>query len=237
MRPDLAIADILDNWDFTYSGPEATWTCDQLAFVDIPNDRQEGLDAVNGMLGWNYACWDGSEVEFSVPKSGTAHTIAAEDPRTEWSVTESLDETYNVVWVRYGNKRGKLREVIVHGDESAIGFERGDTLDAPDSIKTKAAAIRFGTRYLRAHEKRQVAGTLTIRGYDGVTEPDPLLIRPGDTITMTGPAKFLSGTHEVTQVTLNPLDWSSTIQFGTNSKRFDVWLSRLAAGAKSIKRR
>ena len=54
---------------------------------------------------------------------------------------------------------------------------------------------------------------------------------------MVGPAKFLSGTHEVTSVSLSPLDWSATVQFGTNSKRFDQWLARLAAGAKSIKRK
>lgn len=237
VRPDRVFIDILDNPGFTYSGPVGTWTADQLAYVSIPCDRQDGLDDFNGMLGWNYACWDGSEVEFSVPESGTAWRIDAGDPRTTWSVTESLDETYNAVRVAYGNKRGKMREIIEHGDKSAIGFIRADTLTAPDSIKTEKAARRLAKRYLRAHEKRQVAGTLTITGYDGVTEPDPLLIRPGDTITMVGPAKFLSGTHEVTSVNLNPLEWSATVQFGSNSKRFDQWLSRLAAGARSIKRK
>jgi len=235
VTPTAILEDILDKAGFTYSGPTVTWVVDQMAFVDIPNDRWEGLDTVNGLLGYNYACWDGTDVEFSVPKSGEAWEIDAADPRTTWSVTESLDETYNAVRVCYGNKRGKLREIIVHGDESAIGFTRADTLTAPESIKSAAAATRFGNRYLRSHETRQVAGTLTIRGDDGVC--DPLLIRPGDTITMTGPAKFLSGTHEVTSVTLNPLEWSATVQFGTNSKRFDKWLARLAAGAKSIKRR
>jgi hypothetical protein len=243
VRPDLIIGEILDNCGFTYSGPRTTWTVDQMAFNDLPHDRQEAIDEVNGLLGWNYACWDGSEVVFShaydvathVQDAGEAWEIAADDPRTTWSVSESLDETYNAVRVKYGNKRGKLREVIEHGDESAIGFTRSDTLDAPESIKSEKAARRFGQRYLRAHEKRQVSGTLTIRGDDGVC--DPLLIRPGDTIRMTGPARFLTGKHEVTSVTLNPLDWEATMQFGTNSRRFDVWLSRLAAGAKSIKRR
>lgn len=237
VRPDLVFTDILDNPGFTYDGPIGTWTAEQLAYVSIPYDRQEAIDDFNGMLGWNYACWDGAEVKFALPATGTAWEIDAGDPRTTWAVTESLDETYNAVRVCYGNKRGKQREVIEHGDESAIGFMRADTLQAPDSIKTEKAARRLAKRYLRAHEKRQVAGTLTITGYDGVTGPDPLLIRPGDTITMVGPAKFLSGTHEVTHVTLNPLEWSATVQFGTNSKRFDQWLARLAAGAKAIKRR
>ena len=234
-RPDLILEDILDNAGFTYAGPTVTWVVDQMAFVDIPNDRQEALNAVNGMLGWNYACWDGSTVVFAEPKSGTAWEIDAADPRTTWSVTESLDETYNAVRVKFGNDRGKLREIIEHGDESAIGFTRADTLDAPESIKSEKAARRFGRRYLNAHERRQVAGTVTIRGDDGVC--DPLLIRPGDTIKMTGPAKFLSGTHEVTRVTLHPLEWSADVEFGTNNKRFDTWLARLAAGGKSIKRR
>jgi len=235
IRPDLVFADILDNADFTYSGPVATWTADQLAYVDIPNDRWDALDEFNGMLGWNYACWDGETVEFSEPRSGTAHEIAADDARTTWSVSESLDETYNAVRVCYGNKRGKLREVIVHGDTSAIGFVRADTLHAPESIRSEKAAIRFGNRYLRAHEKKQVAGTVTVRGDDGTL--DALLVRPGDTVKMTGPAKLLSGTHEVSHVTLHVLDWAADVQFGTNSKRFDLWLARLAAGAKSIKRR
>lgn len=498
-RPNLILADILDNAGFTYSGPSVTWLVDQMAFVDIPCDRQDALDNVNGMLGWNYACWDGTEVAFALPKSGTAHVIAASDPRTTWSVEESLDETYNAVRVCYGSKRGKLREVIVHGSTAALrGTVRADTLQAPESIKSEKAATRFAKRYLASHETKQVAGSVSIQGkapdvpgfsatggtvsYDGaytvhkfttpgtvnlvcpgsidaevlvqggggggsaggggaggyrtgaetltgsmavtvgaggpgapynadatsgssssfgtrtaagggkgghnwqggadggsgggggeaggvaggsaspagqgnaggaggataapypagggggagavgqtppdgthgghggagltwhgsdyaggggggcmvtggapgtathgggagndnsgngasgtahtggggggcgynaspvriggnggsgivvvryLTPPDivgldPLLIRPGDTVKMTGPARSLSGTHEITRVTLRPLEWTADVEFGTNSKRFDTWLSRLAAGAKSIKRR
>ena len=235
VRPDLIFTDILDNPGFTYSGPTGTWRAEQLAFTDLPKDRQEGLDEVNAMLGWNYGCWDGSEVEFTLPASGTARTIDAADPRTTWSVTESLDETYNACRVQYTNKNGKAREVIVHHHTDALSFTRADTLQAPESIKSEKTAVRFGERYLQAHAKRQVAGSLSITGDDGVL--DPLLIRPGDTVTMTGPAKFLTGTHEVTSVTLRPLDWTADVQFGTNSKRFDLWLARLAVGAKSIKRR
>lgn len=235
VRPDLVIEHMLDQPGFTYSGPEATWMPSQLDFNTVPNDRQSAIDEVNGMLGWNYHCWDGTEFVFSEPASGTAWEIAADDPRTTWSITENVDEVYSAVRVCYGNKRGKPREVYAYGDESVLGFRRSDVITAPDSIKGEAAAVRFGERYLRSHEKKQIAGTLKIEGDDGVC--DALLIRPGDTITMTGDAKFLSGTYEVTQVTLNPLDWSAQVQFGTNSKRFDIWLARLAAGAKSIKRR
>ena len=471
VRAHRVFADILAGRGFTYSGPVATWTADQLEFSDIPKDRWDALDDVNGMLGWNYACWDGTDVEFALPKSGTAHVIAASDPRTTWSVEESLDETYNAVRVCYGNKSGKPREVIVHGSTAALrGTVRADTLQAPESIKSEKAARRFARRYLASHETKQVAGSVSIQGkapdvpgfsatggtvttdglytvhtftedgalectglidgtvdgpgggtcgaygtgaaalagsmavvkaytdniipvmtsatapsgaasasseftvgaglpawkafnhanadlwggwmveagttghvqyqfpaahiitqyavtsrnegiyscppktwtfegstdgatwttldtqtnitdwaatanvrkvfdftnatayayyrlditasndagYVGVGEMemmeggvivvrylttpdivglDPLLIRPGDTVKMTGPARSLSGTHEITRVTLRPLEWTADVEFGTNSKRFDTWLARLAAGAKSIKRR
>lgn len=238
LRPHKVFGDILDNAGFSYSGPTAEWTLNQLSFSDIPKDRQDGLDDVNAMLGWNYACWDGHTVEFDRPGAGTTYNVSAADPRTTWSVEESLDETYNAVRVSYGNKAGKPREVIVHGSTAAIGFVRSDTLQAPESIKSQAAATRFGNRYLRAHEKKQVAGSVTITGHSDTLQPhDPLLVRPGDSIRMIGPAKIASGEHEVQRVTLRPLEWTADIEFGSNSKRFDIWMARLAAGAKSIKRR
>jgi hypothetical protein len=236
VRVQRIFEDILAGCGFTYSGPDVTWMPDQINFSDIPKDRWDALDDVNGMLGWNYACWDGTQVEFALPKSGTAHAISASDPRTTWSVEESLDETYNAVRVCYGNKAGKPREVVVHGSTAALhGTVRTDTLQAPESIKSGKAARRFGRRYLASHETKQVAGSVSITGDDGVI--DPLLIRPGGTVKMTGPARTLSGTHEITHVTLRPLEWTADVEFGTNSKRFDTWLARLAAGAKSIKRR
>jgi len=239
VRPHRILWHILDGGGFEYDGPTASWEPDQMAFVDLPKDRWEALDEINGMLGWNYHCWDGQTVTFSLPKSGTVHQVDARDPRSTWNVTESLDETYNAVRVLYQNAKGKPREVVIYGDTSAIGIVRADTLQAPDSIKSLKAATRFGNRYLRAHEKRQVSGTLSLVGYDpdNPVEPDPLLIKPGDVIEMTGPASFLSGEHEVTRVTLRPLEHAADVEFGTNSKRFDTWLARLAVGAKSIKRR
>jgi hypothetical protein len=239
VRLHRVLADIVEGGGFTYSGPTTVWEPDQLCFSDLPKDRWEALDEVNGMLGWNYHCWDGETVEFSTPKSGTARTVDARDPRSTWNVQESLDETFNEVRVQYQNAKGKPREVVLYGDKTALGgLARRDTLQAPDSIKSLKGATRFGSRYLRAHEGRQVYGTLTLTGYEtGRDDFDPLLVKPGDTIRMTGPARFLYGTHEVTAVSLRPLEWTAEIQFGANSRRFDTWLARLAAGVKRHKRR
>jgi hypothetical protein len=235
IRLHRVLDDIIDNRGFAYSGPVIDWEPDQLAFTDVPKDRWDGLDEINGMLGYNYHCWSGTDVVFSAPKSGTAYEIDAGDPRTTWSVERGIDETYNCVRVCYTNARGKPREVIMYADESPLGFTRADTLNAPESIKSKKMATKFGERYLAAHSTVQVAGSLSITGDDGVL--DPLLIRPGDTVKMTGAARFLTGTHEVTRVTLRPLDWTADLEFGNNSKRFDRWLARLAAGGRHITRR
>jgi hypothetical protein len=136
--------------------------------------------------------------------------------------------------VLYTNARGKPRELILHADESPIGMVRAETLAAPESIKSKAAATRFGERFLREHNKLQVTGSVTITGDDGVV--DPLLIRPGDVLEMSGPARGIGGEQEIKRVTLSPLEWSATCEFGNNSRRWDRWLARLAAGTK-IKRR
>lgn len=235
VRLHRVFADILDHDNLNYSGGTVDWEPDQLAFIDIPKDRQDALDDVNGMLGYNYHCWNGTTVVFSAPSSGTAWEIDAGDPRTTWSIERGIDETYNCVRVCYTNAKGKPREVVLHHDETPLNFVRADTLQAPDSIKSQASAIRFGQRYLNNHYRVQVAGSVTITGDDGVV--DPLLIRPGDTIKMTGPARFIYSTHEVTRVTLRPLDWTADLEFGSNSKRFDRWLARLAAGGHVTKRR
>ena len=75
IRLHRVLDDIIDNRGFAYSGPNVEWEPDQLAFTDVPKDRWDGLDDVNGMLGYNYHCWDGTNVVFSAPKSGTAHEI------------------------------------------------------------------------------------------------------------------------------------------------------------------
>jgi hypothetical protein len=238
VRLGRVLEHILDGGGFSYSGPTSTWEPTQLSFSDIPKDRWEALDEINGMLGWNYFCWDGAEVEFRLPGTGTLHTIAAEDPRTTWSVSESVDETYNAVRVCYTNAKGKPREVIVDGDKSVLGITRADTLTAPESISSLKQAIGFGQRYLAVHGGRQVTGNLSIAGFrEGKDTVDPLTIRPGDMIQMGGAARYLTGLHEVTRVTLRPLDWAAEVQFGANSKRFDTWLARLAVGAKKIQRR
>jgi len=239
VRVHRVLNHILEGGGFDYSGPAVTdWEPDQLAFTEIPKDRLDAVDEVNGLLGWYYGCWNGHTVEFAKPKTGTLREVASDDPRTTWSIEQNLDETYNAVRVKFTNARGKLREVILQAEDSPLSITRADTLDAPESIKSLKAARRFGNRYLAAHKDLQTYGTLTITGYDPAVDSfDPLLVRPGDRLRMTGPARMLRGTHDITAVALNPLDWSASLQFGTNSRRFDIWLARLAVGAKSIKRR
>lgn len=238
LRADLIIADILSGDGFTYAGPAATWSPDQLAFSDLPKDRWEALDEMNGMLGWNYACWDGEEVEYALPRSGAVIPLSTADPRTTWNIDKNLDETFNEVRVQFTTRRGKKREIVEHADSSPLGIVRADTLQAPDSIMSATSASRFGRRYLAAHSKLQTYGTVSITGYDAARDGiDPLLVRPGDVLAITGPARGLNGRQEVTRVTLRPLDWTAEVQFGANSKRFDTWLARLAVGAKAIKRR
>jgi len=230
---------VVEAHGFDYSGPtDTTWQPDHLSFSDLPKDRWEAIDEVNGMLGWSYGCWDGTHIEFQRPLTGTVYPISTRDPRTTWHVERNIDETYNAVRVGFTNRRGKKREIIVHADDSPIGLTRADYLDAPDSIKAAKGAERFGTRYLNAHSKLQTYGSVSITGYDPARDDfDPLLLRPGDVLDISGPAALLHGRQEITNITLRPLDWTAEVQFGTNSKRFDLWLARLAQGTKKIKRR
>jgi hypothetical protein len=233
---------ILEGAGFSYAGPSADWQPDQLAFSEIPKDRWEALDDINGMLGWDYFCWEGKEVEFSVPGTGDEVALAADDPRTSWRIEENLDEVYNAVRVQFTNAKGKPREVVVEATGSDIPIVRADVLTAPDSVKSKVGATNFGARYLRDHCKVQASGSVSVTGFNPTTDTvDPMTIRPGNLLSMSagasGSAHGIGGTQEVTRVTLRPLDWTAEVQFGANSKRFDAWLARLAVGAKSIKRR
>ena len=207
---------------------------DQLDFSTLPKDRWEALDEVNSLLGADYACWDGATVEFTNPGSGAAHTLSVHDPATTWDVQQSADETYSAVRVCYTNANGKPREEVVRGS-SALPVERADTITAPDSVRSAKAARKVGKRYLRDHHDLQVEGSVGVTGNIG--HADAMCYRPGDTVTMTGSARGIAGKQLVTHVTLRPLEWAADLSFGMNPKRFDIWLSRLAAGARSIKRR
>jgi len=238
VRPHRILRYILQTGGFDYSGPSADFEPEQFVWDEVPKDRWEALDEVNAMLGWDYWCYDGNTVHFAKPNTGTIRDLASDDPRTSWSVAENTDEVYSGVRVKYANRRGKPREVLVHADKPPLPVARWDCIDAPESVRSEKGAIRCGTRYLASHGRIEMSGSVTVTGFEeGRDDVDPLLIRPGNRLRMTGPAVKIRGTEEITHVTLRPLDWTAEVQFGANSKRFDAWLARLAVGAHRIKRR
>ena len=236
-RPSKIIEDITRLGGFTVDMPADTFTVNQMTFVDIPNDRWASLDAVNAMLGYDYACWDGHEIVFTEPGSGTLRQLAADDPGTRWNYEQNINETYNAVRVTYNDTKGRPREEVTLMDSAALGaLDRADVVAAPDSMKSAESARKIGHRYLRDHNTAQTDGYVTVIG--DVGHDDALLFRPGDMIQMTGPKTIGDGKpQKATRVTLHLTEWSSEIAFGANAKRFDQWLARLAAGAKTIKRR
>ena len=236
-RPMKILEDICRLADYTVSGPEDDFMVDQMTFVDIPHDRWESLDAVNAMLGYDYGCWDGHEIVFTEPGSGTLRQLAVDDPATSWSYEQNINETYNQVRVTWTDKNDKPAEKVVLKDAAVLGdVDRADVVAAPDSTKSEQSALKIGQRYLRDHNTAQTDGSVTVIG--NVGHDDALLFRPGDMIQMTGPKTIGDGTlQKATRVTLHLTEWSCDVQFGTNSKRFDQWLARLAAGARTIKRR
>ncbi len=236
-RPMKILEDITRLAGFTVNGPADTFVVTQMTFVDIPNDRWASLDAVNALLGYDYACWDGHQIDFTEPGSGTPRQLAAGDPGTTWQYEQNITETYNAVRVQWGDKTGRPRETVVPGNSAVLGnLDRVDVISAPDACKDEENARKIGRRYLHDHNTAQTDGSVTVIG--NVGHDDALLFRPGDMIQMTGPKTIGDGKpQKATRVTLHLTDWSCDVQFGTNAKRFDQWLARLAAGAKSIKRR
>ena len=236
-RPMKILEDITRLANYTVSGPPDTFTVNQMAFTEIPHDRWESLDAVNAMLGYDYACWDGHEIVFTKPGSGTVRRLAADDPGTIWSYEQNITETFNTVRVTYNDSKGRPREEVSERYSAALGsVKRADVVVAPDSMKSPQSARKIGVRYLDDHNDAQTDGSVTVVG--DVGHDDALLFRPGDMIQMTGPKTIGDGRpQKATRVTLHLTDWSCEVAFGTNAKRFDQWLARLAAGAKSIKRR
>lgn len=192
------------------------YTLDELYFDELPKDRWEAIDDVVAITGDNYAAYGNNVVHFSQPGHGPSYAYAYSDSRTTWDVEKTVDEMYGGIRVGYSNKNGKRREVIVHGGSGP----RYEYMDAPDTIKTAKQATRFGERFLAAHGLPGTSGSMTLRGVEALS------LRPGGT---------LNG-EPVTGVTINPLDLSASVQFGENSRRFDTWLARVAAGAKPKRR-
>lgn len=210
------LAHILEGGDMTGGGDAKDFELTEMYFDGLPKDRWEAIDDVVAMTGDNYVAYGNNVVHFSQQGSGPEYSYAYSDPRTTWSIEKTVDEQFEGVRVGYSTARSKRREVIVHGGEGL----RYEYLDAPDSVKTARQAERFGERFIAAHSALGTTGSMTIVGVEA------LGMRPGGR---------LNG-QPITAVTINPLELSATVQFGDNSRRFDTWLSRLAAGAKPRRR-
>ena len=253
-RPDRILRDIVNGTPdsplvaLDSDMPNTDYKVSQLDFSSVPGTRLDALNTVNAMLGWDYSCYDGRHVKFSVPGTGTVRRLSADDPSTSWDYEEDANETFGRVIVGYTDANGKPDEEIVcfkgayslpatrwQGDGGVRTFDRADYIAAPASVSSVKEARALGNRYVRDHGSLQVQGSVTVRG--DVGHDDAMLFRPGDMIQMRGPAQPIHGKQKVTHVTLHPLTWEADVQFGSNSKRLDQWLARLAAGARSIKRR
>lgn len=210
------LAHILEGGGMSGGGDAKDFELTEMYFDGLPKDRWEAIDDVCAMTGDNYVAYGNNTIHFAQPGAGAKHSFAYSDPRTTWSIEKTVDEQFEGVRVGFTTARSKRREVIVHGGEGL----RYEYLDAPDSVKTAHQATRFGERFIAAHSALGTTGSMTITGVEA------LGMRPGGK---------LNG-QPVTAVTINPLDLSATVSFGENSRRFDTWLSRLAAGAKPRRR-
>lgn len=197
---------------------------DQLAFTEIPADRWDAIDDVVAMNGWSYHVWDGDKLSFVNPDSAAKLSVPKDHAGVSYEHGPDESEAFNAVRVQYTNKNGRTREVILHGKLKLGGDVVADTVIAPDSVKSKAGALRVARRWLKARGKVPNVGDINVTG----TGPwgDALKLRPGVDI----------GKSRITHVTLNPLEWKATLQFGVNVDSYEAWLARLAAGAKAKKR-
>ena len=210
------IKDILDVGGMSGGGDAKAYDLTEMYFNGLPKDRWEAIDEVCEMTGDNYVAYGSDTVHFSQPGHGPEYSWSYGDPHTTWNIERTVDEQYGGVRVGYSNAKGARREVIVHAGSGL----RNEYLDAPESIKTAHQAQRLGERFLADHTRAGTSGSVTYQGVEA------LGLRPGGTV---------NGEH-ITAVTIHPLDLSADIQFGENSRRFDTWLARLAAGAKTRRR-
>jgi hypothetical protein len=239
--------------------PSENFQLAQLVFDQLPGTRLDAINTIMAMTGWDYACYDGVNVKFTSSGSGTVRTLDVRDSSTLWDYEEDVAETFNGVNVCFTGAHGapRLAQAMCDPvlpstkyagmDPNETNTDRFDTITAPASVTSRAEALKLGHRYLRggpnsgttpkigSHGKLYVQGSVTVVG--DVGHDDALLFRPGDILKMTGPARRIFGKQKISKVTLHPLEWSADLQFGENSKLLGAWLARLAAGAKSIKRR
>lgn len=232
VTPSRAARDIVSPfWDAEHRHiTSSSLALRQLAYDQIPFSRRQALDDVNALMDWDYGVWDGDEFWYGPPATDVL-TIDATDPRVTLSLNADVHEVFNACRVKYTNRNGRDREVVLHADGSDIASPvKAQTVEAPDSVKTKTAAIRCGQRFLRNHKKATVTGKATLYGISDVWG-DAMLIRPQGRLRIKGVPKPFSGPHKITRVNLDPLQWAAHIDFGVESRRFEVWLKRVAAGA------
>jgi len=204
--------------------PASTLQYDQIAFSELPRDRWDALDDICAMTGWDYAVWDGNELEFTDPDDATPVSIPKEHAGVKWTNGPDESDAKNAVRVKYTSKNGRPREVIMHGTLKLGGDVVADTIVAPDSVVSKAGAERVARRWLKAHGRVPNVGDITVTGIG--PWGDALKLRPDNKRV---------GKEKVSHVTLNPLDWSATLQFGVNVDSYEAWVARLAAGAHARK--
>ena len=219
------LAHIVEPYYPTATFPVSTLQYNQIAFVEIPRDRWDAVDDMCAMTGWDYMVWDGNQLEFVDPDDATPVSIPKDHPGVKWTNGPDESDARNAVRVKYTSVHGRPREVIVHGTLWLGGDVVADTITAPDSVVSKAGAIRCGRRWLKAHGRVPNVGDITVTG----TGPwgDALKLRPDNKRV---------GKEKISHVTLNPLDWSATLQFGVNVDSYEAWAARLAAGAHARKR-
>lgn len=206
----------------------------QLYYKTIPYDRRAALDDVNALMDWDYGVWDDEEFWYG-PASDDVLTVRVDDPQVRVQLNADVHEVFNAARVLYTNRSSRPREVILHADAAAFPSPVvAQTIEAPEAVRTKAAAIRCGERFLRNHKKATVTGTVTLTGICAAgmgTWGDAMLVRPSKQLRLVGMPRRYVGPHQITNVTLNPTEWSADVEFGVESRRFEVWLARMAKGA------
>jgi len=205
--------------------PESTLQFDQMAFVELPRDRWDAVDDVIAMMGWDYQVWDGNQLEFVDPDDALPVSIPKDHPGVKWTNGPDESDARNAVRVKYTSVHGRPREVILHGTLKLGGDVMADTITAPDSVVSKAGAIRCGRRWLKAHGRVPNVGDITVTGIG--PWGDALKLRPDNKRV---------GKEKISHIQLNPLDWTATLQFGVNVDSYEAWMARVAAGAHARKR-
>ncbi len=219
------LADIVAPFYPDATFPASTLQFDQLSFSELPRDRWDAVDDVIAMVGWDYQVWDGNQLEFVDPEDAVALSVPKDHPGVKWTNGPDESDAFNSVRVQYASKYGRPREIVMQGTLKLGGDVVGDTIVAPDSVVSKAGAERVARRWLKAHGRVPNVGDITVTGIG--PWGDALKLRPDNKRV---------GAEKISHVTLNPLDWSATLQFGTNVDSYEAWMARVAAGAHAKKR-